>query len=89
MGAATETAMRPLNSGGANAQRPQAAAPAAPAASKGGGAGLRILKFFAALALIPACIGLAMGISDHFSTVMTRFNAGTARRAKSFQASPY
>jgi hypothetical protein len=74
MGAATETAMRPLNASAANAQRPQNAAPAAPAASKSGGAGLRIVKFFVAAALIPACVGMALGINDHFSTLMTRVN---------------
>jgi len=72
MGAATETAMRPLNAGPAE-PRAQSAAPAA-SGSKGGSAGLRIVKFFIALALIPACIGLSMGIDDHFTTLMTRIN---------------
>ena len=72
MGAATETAMRPLNAG-ANAQRPNAAAPAA-ASSGSSSIVLRIIKFVLALALIPACIGFTLGAHDHFSSMWTRVN---------------
>lgn len=62
MGGTADTAkLRPLNAGGSSL-KPQSA-PATTGAA--GGAGLRILKFFTALALIPACVGLTLGVHDH------------------------
>jgi hypothetical protein len=72
MGAATETAMRPLNAG-ATAQRPNNAAPAAASAGRGSIV-VRVIKFVLALALIPACIGFSLGVHDHFTSMWTRMN---------------
>lgn len=54
------------------APKPQAAGPAV--APQGGGVALRILKFFVALALIPGCVGLSLGIHDYFLTLSSRLN---------------
>ncbi|MCY3023100.1 MAG: hypothetical protein NTW87_29335 [Planctomycetota bacterium] len=62
--------MRPVNAGASNLP---AAAPAVPGAASSG-AGWRILKFFAALALIPACVGLTLGVHDHFMSVWPKMN---------------
>ncbi|MGD0091330.1 MAG: hypothetical protein ABSE73_15545 [Planctomycetota bacterium] len=51
--------MRPQNAGGAPGAK-------AVAAGTGGGVGWRILKFLAALVLIPGCVGLTLGIHEHF-----------------------
>ena len=75
MGAATETTLRPLNAGAA-APRANNAAPAAPAASRGGSALIRLLKFVLALALIPACIGLTLGVHAHAASIWTRISFG-------------
>ena len=74
MGAATETAMRPLNAGAA--PRANSAAPAAPSAAGGGGLIMRAIKFFVALALIPACIGFTLGVHAHFTSLWTRVSFG-------------
>ena len=74
MGGATDTAtIRPL-AGGAPA-KPQAAAGARPAGATGG-AGLRVLKLLLALCLIPACVGITLGMYDHFTGLWTRLNFG-------------
>jgi hypothetical protein len=64
MGAATDTAaLRPLNAGGAG----EKSKPSGGLAD--GGSVLRAIKFIAALALIPLCAGLAIGIHDHINTL--------------------
>jgi hypothetical protein len=65
--------MRPMAANPAAAPaKPQGAAAAAP--SSGGGVALRILKFFVALALIPGCVGLSLGLHDYFLSAGTRLN---------------
>ena len=44
------------------------------AASPAGSAAFRILKFFAGLALIPACVGFTLGLQAHFLRVWPRLN---------------
>ncbi|HYG76243.1 MAG TPA: hypothetical protein VEK08_14660 [Planctomycetota bacterium] len=70
MGAAAET-VRPLN---AAAAAPAKAAANSPSPAANGSSGLRILKFFVALALIPACIGLSIGVHEAFLGAWTRMN---------------
>jgi hypothetical protein len=67
-GAADTVAVRPI---GAVANASQA--PAAPVTAKGA-VGLRILKFLLALALIPACVGVALGVRDYSLTAWTKLN---------------
>lgn len=59
-GTADTVAVRPLDAAGAQA-RPQTGAPSAAA-----GAGWRIIKFFLALALLPACVGFTLAVYEHF-----------------------
>lgn len=42
------------------------------------GIGWRILKFLAALALIPACVGLTLGVHNHFLSAWSRVNLAVA-----------
>jgi hypothetical protein len=69
--------MRPLNAGAGAAPKGQTAAPAVPSAATGG-LGLRVLKFVAALALIPACVGLTLGVQDHFLAAWPKVNLAVA-----------
>jgi hypothetical protein len=72
MGGSADTAnLRPLNAG-ASAPKPQASA--APTSSAVGGSGLRIIKFFVALALIPFCVGISLGTHEYFLSTWTRLN---------------
>jgi hypothetical protein len=69
MGGSADTAMaRPLPAG---AQAKPQAAPAVPSAG-GGGAGPRIIKFFCAIALIPLCVGMSLGVHEHFLSTWSR-----------------
>jgi len=70
-GTADTVTMRPFGAGTAGA-KPQAA-PAVPGAAAGR-IGLRLLKFLLALALIPACVGMTIGIHDHFLAAWPRLN---------------
>lgn len=75
MGATDTVKMRPLNSGGNGAAAGGKLADAATSApGSGGSAGLRIIKFFAAIALIPLCIGLTLGVHAHFMNSWSRMN---------------
>jgi hypothetical protein len=67
-GSADTVKMRPLNTA------PQKLLPQASAPGSGGSAALRIVKFFAALALIPLCIGLTQGVHAHFLNGWARMN---------------
>jgi len=69
--------MRPLNSGGAGggaAAGGKLADAATGAPGSGGSAGLRIIKFFTAIALIPLCIGLTLGVHAYFMGSWSRMN---------------
>jgi hypothetical protein len=66
----------PAGAGGA-APKPAGAGGSAAPAPQGGGVALRILKFFVALALIPGCVGLSLGIHDYFITLGSRLNYAT------------
>ena len=65
MGGSTDTvAMRPQNAG---------AASSAPGAASSG-VGWRVLKFLAALLLIPGCVGLTLGVHEHFLAAWPKLN---------------
>lgn len=70
-GSADTVAMRPQNAAGA--PRAQGAASSAPGAASGGAA-WRILKFLVALLLIPGCVGLTLGVHDHFLSAWPKLN---------------
>ncbi|HYF50905.1 MAG TPA: hypothetical protein VEJ63_15935, partial [Planctomycetota bacterium] len=70
MGAADTAAPRPAMAAGA--AKPAGAPAAAPGSS--GSAGLRIIKFFCAIMLIPACVGFTIGAHDHFLSTWSRLN---------------
>jgi len=83
MGATAQTASART----ASAPAAPAKATAAPssALSSGGSVPLRILKFFAALALIPLCVGLTLGTHEYFLSLSSRvslavFGAGSVMR---------
>jgi len=63
-GSADTVSMRPQNAGGA--PRAQGAV--------GSGLGWRLLKFLAALLLIPACVGLTLGVQEHFLAAWPKVN---------------
>jgi hypothetical protein len=67
MGADTAT-VRPVDAGKAPAKGQAKGGAASPA----GSSALRIFKFFAGLALIPACVGFTLGLQAHFLGVWTR-----------------
>jgi hypothetical protein len=64
--------IRPLNAGAAAGGK-LAGDKTAPAPATGS-SGLRIIKFFAAIALIPLCIGMTLGVHAHFMGAWSRMN---------------
>jgi len=72
MGAAANTAQPAKTAASALGKPAGGAAPAMPSAA--GSAGWRIIKFFVALALIPGCVGMSMGVHDSFYNVWSRMS---------------
>jgi len=73
MGAADTAAPRPAlaSSDGGGGARPAGTSAASGAA---GSAGLRVIKFFCAICLIPACVGFSIGAHDHFLNTWSRMH---------------